>query len=68
MLRAICFCVLMCVGAKRGMVCREPVVWVHADASCKRLDEKYLISQRVQMPLPHLAALVSQVCVPTYCF
>lgn len=37
------------------------MVWVHADASSKRLDEKYLISKRVQMPLPQLAQLLPQV-------
>ncbi|DBA78509.1 TPA: hypothetical protein ACH3X2_007832 [Trebouxia sp. C0005] len=37
-----------------------PLAWIHADASSKRLDEKYLVSQRVQMPLPHLAHLLSQ--------
>ena len=37
------------------------MAWIHADASSKRLDEKYLVSQRVQMPLPHLAHLLAQV-------
>ncbi|DBA90081.1 TPA: hypothetical protein ACH3X1_003400 [Trebouxia sp. C0004] len=37
-----------------------PMAWIHADASSKRLDEKYLVSQRVQMPLAHLAHLLSQ--------
>ena len=37
------------------------MVWVHADASSKRLDEKYLVGKRVQMPLPHLAQLLSEV-------
>lgn len=42
-------------------MCRAPMAWVHADASSKRLDEKYLVRQRVQMPLPHLASVLSQV-------
>lgn len=37
------------------------MAWVHADASSKRLDEKYLVRQRVQMPLSHLASVLSQV-------
>ena len=53
-----------CVSAQQQMCvcCREPMRWIHADASNKRLDEKYLITQRVQMPLAHLAHLLSQVC------
>ena len=43
------------------VVCREPMTWIHADASSKRLDEKYLVSKRVQMPLPHLADLLPDV-------
>ena len=39
------------------------MTWIHADASSKRLDEKYLVSQRVQMPFPNLAHLLSQVCL-----
>jgi hypothetical protein len=54
---AILKCVIVCGG------CRAPMAWIHADASSKRLDEKYLVSQRVQMPLPHLAHLLSQVCL-----
>ena len=45
------------------------MAWVHADATCSRLDEKYLVSQRVQMPLAHLARVLSEVStqLPTYC-
>ena len=45
------------------------MAWVHADATCKRLDEKYLVNQRVQMPLPHLACVLSEVSIYllTYC-
>ena len=34
---------------------------MHADSSSKRMDEKHLISQRIQLPLPHLADLLTQV-------
>lgn len=37
------------------------MAWVHADATNKRLDEKYLISHRIQMPLGQLGHLLSQV-------
>ncbi len=39
------------------------MAWLHADASSKRLDEKYLISHRLQMPLATLAQLLPRVCL-----
>lgn len=37
---------------------------MHADSSSKRMDEKHLISQRIQLPLPQLAHMLSQVGPP----
>lgn len=33
---------------------------MHADSSSKRMDEKHLITHRLQLPLPDLAGLLSQ--------
>ena len=56
------FLLNLCDQWQRGVaVCREPMAWLHADASSKRLDDKFLVSQRIQMPLPHLACIVPQV-------
>lgn len=65
---ALSSCSVCVSSSKAGVVCREPVTWLHADATCKRLDEKYLVSQRVQMQLPHLASVVSEVSIYLFTF
>ena len=65
---ALSCCSVHGFSSKAGVVCREPIAWVHADATCKRLDEKHLVSQRVQMPLPHLAYVVSEVSIHVIAF
>ena len=48
------------------VTCRSPLVWMHADSSSKRMDEKHLISHRIQLPLPQLAHMLSQVGPPAH--